>query len=72
MSIDICPASSLEMPRWNWQDVNEHVLQDLLTKTDSPMIERATILKGGKLTLAIITLMNILMARDSTDDTLLS
>jgi alanine dehydrogenase len=51
MSIDNLPG---ELPRDASLEFGKmlmsNVLQDLLTKTDSPMIERATILKGGKLT----------------------
>ena len=51
MSIDNLPG---ELPRDASQDFGKqlmlNILDDLLTETNSPMIERATILKGGKLT----------------------
>jgi alanine dehydrogenase len=51
MSIDNLPG---ELPRDASLEFGKmlmsNVLQDLLTKTDSPMIERATIIKCGKLT----------------------
>jgi hypothetical protein len=52
MSIDNLPG---ELPRDASLEFGKmlmsNVLQDLLTKINSPMIERATIIKGGKLTL---------------------
>jgi saccharopine dehydrogenase (NAD+, L-lysine-forming) len=53
MSIDNLPG---ELPRDASHDFGKQLmkntLHDLLTKAESPMIERATILKGGKLTQA--------------------